>query len=189
MNVSALGGYGGGPEPVTSMDIDREKSKIARFLSTKERCGLRFLEREAKAEARLKQIDARTLDFEKRKKLDQKIVAQKLKEKQEEAEEKKNKVEQRNKELEAKSVQDYRKLVVATKRQLNQDLKPEALRITKNKAKEVLQAKYDQIQRLNQTFQAEDTRNRMETIRTLETVEAKVKYHDDQAKLHKANII
>ena len=54
MNVSALGGYGGGPEPITSMDIDREKSKIARFLSTKERCGLRFLEREAKAEARLK---------------------------------------------------------------------------------------------------------------------------------------
>ena len=93
MNVSALGGYGGGPEPITSMDIDREKSKIARFLSTKERCGLRFLEREAKAEARLKQIDARTLDFEKRKKLDRKIVAQKLKEKQEEVEEKKNKVE------------------------------------------------------------------------------------------------
>ena len=93
MNVSALGGYGGGPEQITSMDIDRERSKIARFLSTKERCGLRFQEREAKAEARLKQIDARTVDFEKRKKLDRKIVAQKLKEKQEEVEEKKNKVE------------------------------------------------------------------------------------------------
>ena len=90
MNISAMNG---GPEPITSMDIDRERSKIARFLSTKERCGLRFLEREAKAEAHLKQIETRTVDFEKRKKMDKKIAQQRLKEKQEETEEKKNKVE------------------------------------------------------------------------------------------------
>ena len=40
--------------PVSTMDIDREKSKIARFLNTKERSGLRFAEREAKAVDRLK---------------------------------------------------------------------------------------------------------------------------------------
>ena len=106
MNVSQLGGYpsGGGPDPITSFDIDRERNKISRFLTTKERCGLRFLEREAKAEARLKEIENRTLEFEKRKKNDRKIAAQKLKERQEEIEEKKNKVELHNRELEAKSV-------------------------------------------------------------------------------------
>ena len=80
MNVSQLDRYGG-PEPITPMDIDREKSKIARFLTTKERCGLRFLERNAKAEARLKEIENRTVDFEKRKKIERKMAAQKLKEK------------------------------------------------------------------------------------------------------------
>ena len=63
------------------MDIDREKNKIARFINIKERCGLRFLEREAKAEARLKVIETRLHEIEKRKKVERKAAALKLKEK------------------------------------------------------------------------------------------------------------
>ena len=92
MNTSQMGVIPN-PEPLTALDIDREKNKIARFLSTKERCGLRFLEREAKAEARLKEIENRANDFEKRKKAERKIAAQKLKEREEEVKEKRDKVE------------------------------------------------------------------------------------------------
>ena len=53
MNVTQMA------EPISHLDIDREKSKIARFLSTKERAGLRFVEREAKAVDRLKEIENR----------------------------------------------------------------------------------------------------------------------------------
>ena len=91
MNMSQMGVVAA--EPLNALDIDREKNKIARFLSTKERCGLRFLEREAKAEARLKEIENRTNDFEKRKKAERKIAAQKLKEREEEVKEKRDKVE------------------------------------------------------------------------------------------------
>ena len=92
MNTSQIG-VGAAPEPLNALDIDREKNKIARFLSTKERCGLRFLEKEAKAEAKLREIENRTNDFEKRKKAERKITAQKLKEREEEVKEKRDKVE------------------------------------------------------------------------------------------------
>ena len=63
------------------MDIDREKTKIARFLNTKERCGLRFSEREAKATARLQENEKRLNEFEKRRRAEKKMAAQKLEEK------------------------------------------------------------------------------------------------------------
>ena len=77
-----------GVDPITTLDIEREKNKIARFLTTKERSGVRFLEREAKAEARLQQIEKQNLEFEKRKKTERKIIAERNKEKKDEVKQK-----------------------------------------------------------------------------------------------------
>ena len=41
---------------------------------------------------------------------------------------------------------------------------------------------------MNKTFQADETRNRVETLRTLEDVEAKVNYHEEKAKHHRENV-
>ena len=91
-------------------------------------------------------------------------------------------------ELEQKALQDYRKTVAATKRKMQIELDGSNLVVIKKTAWEVLAAKSDQIERMNQTFQAEDIRNRVETIRTLETVEAKVNYHNEKAQMHKAEV-
>ena len=116
------------------------------------------------------------------------MAAQKLKEKQHESQDKRNKVNEHYQELELKSVQDYKKTVAASKRKMKIDLGGDYLKVTERRAREVLQAKADQIERMNQTFQAEDRTNRIETIRTLETVQAKVDYHHEKAKIYKASV-
>lgn len=65
----------------------------------------------------------------------------------------------------------------STRRKLNVDLKHDSLNVIKSRAREVLQAKANQISKMMQTFQAEDRTNRIETMRTLETNKAKVEFH------------
>jgi len=67
--------------------------------------------------------------------------------------------------------------VNSTRRKLNVDLKHDSLNVIKSRAREVLQAKANQISKMMQTFQAEDRTNRIETMRTLETNKAKVEFH------------
>ena len=48
-----------GPEIVNAMDVQREREKIARFISTKERSGQVLAERERRIEERLRKMEAK----------------------------------------------------------------------------------------------------------------------------------
>ena len=61
-----------GGEPLSNLDIDREKTKIARFLNTKERSGQVLADRESRIAARLKEMESKQTAFEKRQKLERK---------------------------------------------------------------------------------------------------------------------
>ena len=89
-------------------------------------------------------------------------------------EEKRNKVEEHRKELEDKSVLEYRRAVAQSKRQLKQQLEGKQIELTKQRAREELMAKSAQREKINSTSLVEDRNNRIDTLRTLESVEAKV---------------
>jgi len=82
-----------GGEPLSSIDIDREKTKIARFLNTKERSGHVFAAREKRIESRIKEMEKKQKAFEKRKKVENKLNKTKVQEKQDEWFERRNKVQ------------------------------------------------------------------------------------------------
>ena len=92
MIMSPLKASSGG-EPLSSIDIDREKTKIARFLNTKERSGHVFAAREKRIESRIKEMEKKQKAFEKRKKVENKLNKTKVHEKQHEWFERRNKVQ------------------------------------------------------------------------------------------------
>ena len=103
------------PEP-TTLDAEKERSKITRFLQTKEKAGQMFQARESRIEARLKELDKKQKDFEKKKIRDRKMQDAKLKERYDEIAERKAKYDEQNQALENKSVFEYRKAVIASKK-------------------------------------------------------------------------
>ena len=60
-------------EPASSIEIDKEKTKIARFLNTKERSGQVFAAREKRIENRMKEMEKKQLAWEKAKKTENKL--------------------------------------------------------------------------------------------------------------------
>jgi len=90
--------------PVSAMDIDREKTKIARFLSTKERFGIRFKEREAKAVDHLKLIEKRNKEFEKMTREKRKLDKEQFQKQNEKGQSFRTKVHVYNQELDQKSM-------------------------------------------------------------------------------------
>ena len=75
-----------------------------------------FQARESRIEARLKELDKKQKDFEKKKIRDRKMQDAKLKERYDEIAERKAKYDEQNQALENKSVFEYRKAVIASKK-------------------------------------------------------------------------
>ena len=68
-------------EPVSQLDIEREKRKIARYIHTKERSGQVLAARESRIEARIKDMEKKQKEFEKKKRVERKQVMSKVNEK------------------------------------------------------------------------------------------------------------
>jgi len=79
-------------EFVSPLDIQKEKEKIARFLHTKERSGMVLADRERRIEERLKKMEAKQNEYEKRKRIERKHDLAKLNERKEDLYEKQTKV-------------------------------------------------------------------------------------------------
>lgn len=69
------------PVQVSMLDIEREKMKIARFISNKQRAGQNFAIRETLIQKRLEKMEKKAKDFEKRKKMERKKLERELYEK------------------------------------------------------------------------------------------------------------
>lgn len=115
------------PEPNT-LDVEKERSKITRFIQTKERSGQMFQARESRIEARLKELEKKQKDFEKKKIRERKQADAKLRERYDELAERKAKIDEQNKELENKSVFEYRKAVLKSKKEFEAEYKPEKVK-------------------------------------------------------------
>jgi hypothetical protein len=79
-------------EIVSPLDIQREKEKIARFLHTKERSGMVLADRERRIEERLKKMETKQNEYEKRKRIERKHDLAKLNERKEDVYERQTKV-------------------------------------------------------------------------------------------------
>ena len=110
------------PEVVNSLEIERERNKVARFLHTKERMGAMLATRETKIDERIKKMEKKQAEYEKRKRVERKMALDRVSEKQAEWEEKRKKVFEHKKDLEDKSVSDYRKAVRQQKERMRKEL-------------------------------------------------------------------
>ena len=99
------------PDVVNSLEVERERNKVARFLHTKERMGAMLATRETKIDERIKKMEKKQAEYEKRKRVERKMALDRVSEKQAEWEERRRKVFDHKKDLEDKSVSDYRKAV------------------------------------------------------------------------------
>ena len=70
-------GSNNSPEP-SSIELDKERSKITRFMKTKERSGQMFQARESRIENRLKELEKKQKEFEKKKLREKKLALAKL---------------------------------------------------------------------------------------------------------------
>jgi|Transcript_44100 hypothetical protein len=79
---------------VSAADVQREREKISRFLNTKERNGRALLERESRITTRIKNMEKKAREFEKRKNADRKHQLNRIEERRSEWQERRQKVEQ-----------------------------------------------------------------------------------------------
>ena len=78
--------------------------------------------RENRMDERIRKMEKKQADFEKRKRLERKAELDRVDEKKAEWEERRKKVLEHNRELEDKSVSDYRKAVKAQKERMRKEL-------------------------------------------------------------------
>lgn len=69
------------PVQVSMLDVEREKMKIARFIKNKERAGQNFADRETLIQKRLEEMEKKSKDFDKRKKMERKKMEREMNEK------------------------------------------------------------------------------------------------------------
>ena len=126
VNQSQAFSPGSSPEPST-IELEKERSKITRFLKTKERSGQMFQARESRIETRLKELEKKQKEFEKKKQRERKQAMAKLQEKHEEWSERRNKVIEHRQEMENKAFSHYRKAVKASKRRMEEAMKTQTV--------------------------------------------------------------
>ena len=66
---------------VNSLEIERERNKVARFLHTKERMGAMLANREVQLEDKIKKMEKKQLEYEKRKRVERKMALERVNEK------------------------------------------------------------------------------------------------------------
>ena len=76
------------PDLATSIDVERERNKVARFLHTKERTGAMLQARESRIDERIKKMEKKQADYEKKKRAERRDALGRIKEKQDEWKEK-----------------------------------------------------------------------------------------------------
>ena len=69
------------PEGVNSIEVERERNKVARFLHTKERMGALLATRETKIDEKIKKMEKKQADYEKRKRVERKMALERVNEK------------------------------------------------------------------------------------------------------------
>ena len=69
------------PDGIISLEVERERNKVARFLHTKERMGAMLATRENKIDERIKKMEKKQAEYEKRKRVERKMALERVNEK------------------------------------------------------------------------------------------------------------
>ena len=173
------------PEYINPLDVQREKQKITRFLHTKERSGQVRVEREHLMQDKMKKMEQKEKAQLKARKKERKEKMSELMEKTRELEDKRKRVQEERQAMEDKAVQDYRRAVRESKRRLKDELAGTAVHMTKLQAAEMMRTQSLKRDKLNSTNMNIDRTIKAETLRTLESVETRVKEHQNKAAVHR----
>lgn len=186
----AATGFAGPNESVqvTADDVMREKEKIARFLNTKERNTRVLAERENRITNRIKEMEKKALAFEKRRKDERKMEFERLQERDEQWKERRKRVAEHKEELDNKAYGDYKKVVFQSKKRKDKELDGSDIVETKVKAREELLAKSKKREMEATTVVSAERESIQNTMKTLETLESKVKAHNDKARMHRLSM-
>lgn len=115
INLNNSQAFSPGNHDITALDVQREREKIARFLNIKERNGRILADREYRITTRIKDIEKKAKEFEKRQKNERKVQVAQLNEKRDEWQERRQRVIINNEERDEMAWQDYRKTVAQSK--------------------------------------------------------------------------